>query len=137
MHSKINSLLVSMKTFCKHSYKAKHRNAEKSSTNISFYRKKESHMTKKFSRRIACVLLLAAIGFLLFALFHPEMSFPWSNTITYTLYAGYLLVMVVFSLLLFSQNSALFNLLLLCYNKCNTASFTRGCSDGVSRQKFP
>ena len=53
-------------------------------------------MTKKFSRRIACVLLLAAIGFLLFALFHPEMSFPWSNTITYTLYAGYLLVMVVF-----------------------------------------
>lgn len=53
-------------------------------------------MTKKFSRRIACVLLLAAIGFLLFALLHPEMSFPWSNTITYTLYAGYLLVMVVF-----------------------------------------
>ena len=53
-------------------------------------------MTKKFSRRIACVLLLAAIGFLLFALFHPEMSFPWSNTITYTLYGGYLLVMVVF-----------------------------------------
>ena len=53
-------------------------------------------MTKKFSRRIACVLLLSAIGFLLFALFHPEMSFPWSNAITYTLYAGYLLVMVVF-----------------------------------------
>lgn len=135
MHSKINSLLVSMKTFCKHSYKAKHRNAEKSSTNISFYRKKESHMTKKFSRRIACVLLLAAFFFLLcftrrclfrgatpsLILCMPVICWLWS----------------FFSLLLFSQNSALFNLLLECYNKGNTASFTRGCSDGASRQKFP
>lgn len=52
-------------------------------------------MTKKISRIIGIVMLVAAIAFLIFAFGHPEMSFPWSNTITYLLYGAYLLVMVV------------------------------------------
>ncbi len=51
-------------------------------------------MTKKKSRIIGFIMLILAIAFLIFALNHPEMSFPWSNTITYLLYALYLAVMV-------------------------------------------
>ena len=53
-------------------------------------------MTKKSSRVIGLVMLVAAVVFVVFALGHPEMSFPWSNTITYILYIAYLLAMVVF-----------------------------------------
>lgn len=52
-------------------------------------------MTKKHSRIIGVVMLLIAIAFLCFAFIHPEMSFPWSNIITYLLYGVYLIVMVV------------------------------------------
>ena len=44
---------------------------------------------------IGLLMILVAIVFVLFALNHPEMSFPWSNTITFTLYGMYALVMVV------------------------------------------
>lgn len=53
-------------------------------------------MTKKISRIIALVMLVVAIVFIVFALGHPEMSFPWSNTITYLLYIIYLVTMVFF-----------------------------------------
>ena len=52
-------------------------------------------MTKKTSRIIGIVMLVLAITFIIFAFGHPEMSFPWSNTITYLLYGAYFLVMVV------------------------------------------
>ena len=52
-------------------------------------------MTKKTSRIIGIVMLVFAIAFIIFAFSHPEMSFPWSNTITYLLYGVYLIVMVV------------------------------------------
>lgn len=52
-------------------------------------------MKKKISRIIGAIMLVAAIVFVVFALNHPEMSFPWSNTITYLLYALYLIVMAV------------------------------------------
>lgn len=52
-------------------------------------------MTKKFSRIIGIVLLALAVAFVIFAFSHPEMNFPWSNTITYLLYGAYLLAMVV------------------------------------------
>lgn len=52
-------------------------------------------MTKKKSRIIAMIMLVAAAVFVLYALNHPEGSFPWSNAITYTLYGVYLLVMLV------------------------------------------
>lgn len=38
---------------------------------------------------IGCVLVLVAILFLIFAFNHPEMSFPWNNNVTLTLYGIY------------------------------------------------
>lgn len=52
-------------------------------------------MTKKTSRIIGIVMLVLAIAFIIFAFSHPEMSFPWSNTITYLLYGVYAVVTVV------------------------------------------
>lgn len=52
-------------------------------------------MTKKSSRIIGIVMLVVAIAFVVFAFSHPEMSFPWSNTITYLLYGIYGIAMVV------------------------------------------
>ena len=40
-------------------------------------------------------MLLAAVGFLLLAFLHPELSFPWSNSITYFLYGFYVLLTAV------------------------------------------
>ena len=44
---------------------------------------------------IGLLMILIAILFVIFALIHPEMSFPWSNNITFTLYGMYALVTVV------------------------------------------
>lgn len=44
-------------------------------------------MSKKVSRIIGGIMLILAVAFLFVALGHPEMSFPWGNGITYTLYA--------------------------------------------------
>ena len=35
---------------------------------------------------------IIAIAFIVFALNHPEMSFPWNNTITWLLYGLYIFV---------------------------------------------
>ena len=64
-------------------------NKDKSKVEEVFY------MTKRVSRIIATVMLLGAIVFLGYALNHPEKSFPWSNTITFTLYAIYIVVMII------------------------------------------
>lgn len=53
-------------------------------------------MTKKNSRIIGLIMLVVAVIFLVFAMGHPEMSFPWSNTVTYVLYIVYLITMVIF-----------------------------------------
>jgi len=52
-------------------------------------------MSKKISRIIASVMLVLATAFLVFALTHPNASFPWSNAVTYTIYVGYILAMAV------------------------------------------
>lgn len=52
-------------------------------------------MTKKRARLIAAGMLAFAVGFFVYAVNHPEGSFPWGNGVTYTLYAGYLGVMAV------------------------------------------
>jgi hypothetical protein len=44
---------------------------------------------------IGLLMMLVAIVFVIFALNHPEMSFPWSNNITYTLYGMYALVTLI------------------------------------------
>ena len=40
-------------------------------------------------------MLAVAVVFVAVALGHPEMSFPWSNTVTYSLYAVYIVAAVV------------------------------------------
>ena len=57
-------------------------------------------MKKSISRIIGLTMLIIAIVFIMFALNHPEKSFPWSNTITWLLYAVYFLVTMVLLLLL-------------------------------------
>ena len=47
------------------------------------------------SKIIGLTMLIIAIVFIMFALNHPEKSFPWSNTITWLLYGVYFLVTVV------------------------------------------
>jgi len=52
-------------------------------------------MNKKISRIIGLVMVVIAIVFVVFALNHPEMSFPWSNTVTWVLYGLYTIVTAV------------------------------------------
>ena len=52
-------------------------------------------MTKKIARIIGVVMLVIAIVFVAFALGHPEMGFPWCNSITYIIYGVYLIVMLI------------------------------------------
>ena len=53
------------------------------------------YMKKSTSRIIGLLMLIIAVIFIMFALNHPEMSFPWNNTITWLLYGLYVLVTVV------------------------------------------
>ena len=50
---------------------------------------------KKKSRIIALIMLVVAIAFFAFAISHPTAGFPWSNAITYFIYAVYILIMVL------------------------------------------
>ena len=43
-------------------------------------------MNKSISRIIGVIMLIVAFVFIMFALNHPEKSFPWNNTITWLLY---------------------------------------------------
>lgn len=52
-------------------------------------------MKKSISRIIGVIMLIVAVVFIIFALNHPEKSFPWNNTITWLLYGVYFLVTVV------------------------------------------
>ena len=52
-------------------------------------------MKKNVSRIIGLVMVAIAIAFVVFALNHPEMSFPWSNMITWMLYGLYAFVTAV------------------------------------------
>ena len=51
-------------------------------------------MKKRIARILGLIMLIIAIAFIVFALNHPEMSFPWNNTITWLLYGLYILVTV-------------------------------------------
>ena len=52
-------------------------------------------MIKKLSRIIAVIMLVIAILFIIVALNKPQASFPWSNTVTYTIYGIYVTVVAV------------------------------------------
>ncbi|WP_302789129.1 hypothetical protein [Anaerostipes caccae] len=52
-------------------------------------------MNKRKSRIIAFAMLVIGVCFIAVALNNPQLSWPWSNTITYFLYFVYLLGMAV------------------------------------------
>ena len=52
-------------------------------------------MTKKTSLIIATVMALGLIVFVVYAAEHPNASFPWGNSLTYTLYRIYIGAMVI------------------------------------------
>ena len=53
----------------------------------------------------ACVLAAVAIGFIIFALGHPEMSFPWNTQITHIFYGLYVDAVVLLFILTFWKKS--------------------------------
>ncbi|MFY8264552.1 hypothetical protein ACOT7R_16855 [Clostridium perfringens] len=61
-------------------------------------------MTNKISRLIGIIMVIVAIGFIVFAINNPQASFPWSNTITYLLYGIYLVATVVMLVAPFKRN---------------------------------
>lgn len=62
-------------------------------------------MTKKTSRIIATVMALGLIAFISYAAGHPNASFPWGNSLTYTIYRIYIGAMVILFIAPFRSNS--------------------------------
>ena len=63
----------------------------------------------------ACVLAAAAIGFVIYALGHPELSLPWSVRITHILYGLYVDVVILLFVLAFWKKATGFNILTLLF----------------------
>ena len=63
----------------------------------------------------ACVLTAAAIGFVVFALGHPELSFPWSLRTTHILYGLYADAAVLLFVLAFWKNVTFLHVLTLLF----------------------
>lgn len=61
-------------------------------------------MTRKRSRIIAVIMLITAAVFIVIALNNPQAGFPWSSTITYSLYGIYAVVMTVMFIAPFRRN---------------------------------
>lgn len=53
----------------------------------------------------ACVLLVVAVGFIIYALGHPEFSFPWGIQVTHILYGLYVDVVILLFVLAFWKKS--------------------------------
>ncbi|MGM9550796.1 MAG: hypothetical protein ACI3XA_00920 [Clostridia bacterium] len=63
----------------------------------------------------ACVMLIAAIGFVIYGMWHPEMSFPWSSRITGIVYGLYADLMVLMFILAFCKKVTLLNILTIVF----------------------
>lgn len=63
----------------------------------------------------ACVLVVAAIGFIIYAMGHPELSFPWGNQITHILYGLYMVAVVLLFVLAFWKKATRLNILTLLF----------------------
>lgn len=44
---------------------------------------------------LGLAMLAFAVGFILYAVNHPEGAFPWSNTVTFTIYGIYCGIMAL------------------------------------------
>ena len=63
----------------------------------------------------AFVLVIAAIVFVLYALEHPELSFPWSTQITHILYGLYVDAVMLLFVLAFWKKATCLNILTLLF----------------------
>lgn len=61
----------------------------------------------------ACVLAAFAIGFVIYAVCHPEMSFPWSMQIMHILYGLYADAVMLLFVLAFWKKTTGINVLIL------------------------
>ncbi len=52
-------------------------------------------MNKKVLRIISIFMFIGFIVFFIFAINNPQLSFPWSNTVSYTIYGVYLLTALI------------------------------------------
>lgn len=48
----------------------------------------------RFYAATGAVLVIAALVFVVYAISNPQLSFPWGNTITYTIYAAYIILTI-------------------------------------------
>lgn len=63
----------------------------------------------------ACVLAAAAIGFVIYALGHPEMSFLWSPKTTHIFYGLYADAVMLLFVLAFQKKATCLNILTLLF----------------------
>ena len=63
----------------------------------------------------ACVLVVAAVGFVIYAMGHPELSLPWSVRLTHILYGLYVDVVILLFVLAFWKKATGFNILTLLF----------------------
>ena len=61
----------------------------------------------------ACVLAAVAIGFVIYAVGHPELSFPWSIQITHILYGLYVDAVMLLFVLAFWKKTDRANVLMI------------------------
>lgn len=60
-------------------------------------------MNKRVLRIVSCAMLVIGMIFFIVAVNNPQLSWPWSNTITYFIYAAYLIVLVVLFVVTFKK----------------------------------
>lgn len=58
---------------------------------------------KKSLKIISIVMMVISVIFILFALTHPECSFPWSNVITLIIYGVYTIAMFAITIYAFRE----------------------------------
>lgn len=52
-------------------------------------------MKRNGAKTAGMIMIAIAVVFVIYALNHPEISFPWSNIITWILYAFYAIIAAV------------------------------------------
>ena len=63
----------------------------------------------------ACILSAAAVGFVIFAMGHPELSFPWEGWITGVLYGLYADAVLLLFILAFSKKMTGLNIVTIVF----------------------
>lgn len=63
----------------------------------------------------ACVLGVVAVGYVIFAMGHPEMSFPWDSRITGVIYGVYADAVVLLFILAFCKKITRLNILTIIF----------------------